>query len=314
MVELEPHSRDSIVDRWSVSPVLVTTAPFPQWHRLLRWAAQDAGRRGVTVVVASAVQAGEVAMSECFATALAALRKSKPRVQVRAIPARSDGSDLLGLSGAAGLVVTSAAAPHICELVMDADCPIVVVPDRESPPDGPVVLGVAPWTAEIVVESGFREAALRGVPLEAVRVWPGCANDAGRPGPLDPGATEAVARRLRRELKIALSFCAGRYPSVDVRPVFIEGRTAPELRRRAEHAQLLVLGRSVRSLELARRVGSPIEDTLRDPSCPVVVVPADGRRTHPRPLMSRGRRASAVSSARPHSHPRSVLAPRFGHG
>jgi len=264
------------VDRWSLKPVLVTTAPPGRWPRLLRWAAQDAARREVAVVVASALQPGEEAQSAQFASALAVLRKSTPRVQVRAIPTRTDGSDLRALSDAAGLVVISATAPRLPELAMDLDCPLAVVPDREPADNGPVVLGVVPWTAEIVLDSAFREAVMRGVPVEAVRVWSKPADDA-RPHPTDE-PVEAATGRLHRELLLALSFCMDRYPSVDVRPVLLEGDVVLELREYAKRAQLLVLGRSVRDLNLARRTGSPIEGLIRDTRCPVVVIPGDGRR------------------------------------
>lgn len=272
MVEPGTRGGPTLVDRWCSKPVLVTTAPTPEWRRLLMWGAQDAGRRQVGLVVASAIRPGEHTVGESFASALAILRKSKPPIRARVIPARADASDLLELSVTAGRVVLSATAPRVRHLVLNAVCPMVVVPDRDQTGEGPIVLGVAPWTAENVIESAFREAAARGIALEAVRVWSEGTDAVVPPGLSEPGPGDE-ADRVHRELDLTLSYWTGRYPAVEVRSVVTRGGATSELRRCAQHAQLLVLGRSVRGIDLAERVRSPIADLIGDVGCPVMVVP-----------------------------------------
>jgi hypothetical protein len=273
MIDLGTRGGATLVDRWASRPVLVTTAPLSEWRRLLTWGAQDAARRDVGLVVASAIHPGERPVGESFASALAILRKSKPPVRARVIPVRPDGSDLLELARTAGRFVLSATGPHVHDLAMNADCPVVIVPDLEQTGQGPVVLGVAPWTAEHVIETAFREATVRGVPLEAVRARSRGADAEALPRPTAPGTDDAESARARRELDLALSFWTGRYPDVEVRRHVTTGAATSELGRLAQHAQLLVLGRSVRGLDLAARVRSPITNVIGDVRCPAMVVP-----------------------------------------
>ena len=73
-----------------------------------------------------------------------------------------------GPSRRAGLVLGSVAVTLSCH----AFCPVVVVRDDDSAPDGPVVVGVngAPenW---YVLDRAFEEAEARGTRLVAVHVW-----------------------------------------------------------------------------------------------------------------------------------------------
>lgn len=262
----------TLTDRCSSRPILVTATASPTWRRPLEWSAEDARRRDVPLVIASVGQPADQPVGEAFAAALGVLRKSRPPVRVRVVRVRPDGSDLLRLSGTAGRLVTSPTGPQAAELVMNAECPVVVVPDREPLPGRqPVVVFIAPWTAEHVVDAAFREAASRRAPLNAIRVRAGRGNAAvgSAARPVDGTAGDGSGR----ELEVALSSGTGRFPGVDVERFVVRGDPEPEIHRWAELAQLVVLGRSVRGVDLARRVGSPIADVARGARCPTMVVP-----------------------------------------
>jgi nucleotide-binding universal stress UspA family protein len=138
-----------------------------------------------------------------------------------------------------------------------------------------VVLGVAPWTGDEVVERAFAEAARRRAPLLAVRA-----------------AVTGSAEDARWELEMALSACRIVHPDVEVGSMVTAGRAADVLVSLSRDARLLVLGRSTRGALLAGLVGSPVRDLLRAAGCPVLVVPSDGP---PHPSLLPGRRGRAFS-------------------
>ncbi|WP_028927874.1 universal stress protein [Pseudonocardia acaciae] len=258
-------------------PVIVAAGRSASAQAALRWAAVEAAGRGALLVVATptadAADAGQV-----FADALAEARAWAPAVEVHGVPLRPAGLAELDLD--AGLLVVASAAPDMLATAAEARCPVVVVPDAARPGSGPVVLAVAPWTAEPAIETAFRTAAALGARLDAIRVWFDPDATLGVPRPAAIAAFDATANRVGRELDGAVDAWSAAYPGVDVHRMAIEDDTVAALLAFGRCARLMVLGRSVRGLALAERVRSPLTALLRNTRCPVLIVPNDCPPSH----------------------------------
>jgi hypothetical protein len=143
-------------------------------HPAVRWAAAAAQRRGVPleVLVTADAPAGPVEHRSVFARTLSRLREAVPGLALTARAESGRTTDVLrARSTAAGLLVVPADLPDLAEVVAGSFCPVAVVPETAVAPDGPVVVGVAAWTAEETVELAFTEADARHAWLVAVRTW-----------------------------------------------------------------------------------------------------------------------------------------------
>ncbi|WP_330328834.1 universal stress protein [Streptomyces sp. NBC_00536] len=167
------------------------------------------------------------------------------------------------------------------QVIAAAECPVVSV---RSPHGGPLVL---PEEGEVVVgqqggveESAevlgvaFEAAAVRKVPLRAVRAWnlppvygysPGSMWLADQFGGLEPYEKAALEQ--------ALEPWRLRYPDVEVIEHVERGSAGHVLLTAASDAQLLVVGRQARESSLGARIGSVAHAVLHHAVCPVAVVP-----------------------------------------
>ncbi|MFF9180018.1 universal stress protein [Streptomyces misionensis] len=153
-----------------------------------------------------------------------------------------------------------------------AHCPVIVLRGRPEEPAAPgrVVLGVTEKGAcPAAVRFAAEEAALRGVPLEAVRAWRRPAHTtAGHPplsgeaAPAQEEAAEALEEALR-DLPDGLR--AQRRTA--------EGPARDVLVGASRDAGLLVVGVRRRSGRFGPRLGRVAHGVLHHARCPVAVVP-----------------------------------------
>ncbi|MET9173716.1 universal stress protein [Streptomyces misionensis] len=153
-----------------------------------------------------------------------------------------------------------------------AHCPVIVLRGRPEEPAAPgrVVLGVTEKGAcPAAVRFAAEEAALRGVPLEAVRAWRRPAHTtaghpplSGAPVPAQEEAAEALEEALR-DLPDGLR--AQRRTA--------EGPARDVLVGASRDAGLLVVGVRRRSGRFGPRLGRVAHGVLHHARCPVAVVP-----------------------------------------
>jgi nucleotide-binding universal stress UspA family protein len=189
-------------------------------------------------------------------------------------------------------------SPDAAAVVATSCCPVVVVPRTTPPPgaaEGPVVLAVAPWTGEDVVELAFDEASGQQAPLLAVRAWTEPGLDLGRRWPDPTAEWDRADERAHRELDLALAPWRAGHPEVSVRSVAVQDGAADLLVALSHRARLLVLGRSTRGAWLGGIATSPMTALLEAARCPVLVVPFEGP---PRATWLPGRERGGAATAR----------------
>lgn len=140
-----------------------------------------------------------------------------------------------------------------------ARCPVIVVRGDKAGLAGTperVLLGVGDSAkGSEAVRFAFREAAVRGCTLDAVRAWRCPAHEttdhpllAGDPERYHEGRASAV-------LDEALEETAGEYPTVRVRRATVEGPAHKVLMQRSAAADLLVIGAQRRDSHLGLHLG-----------------------------------------------------------
>ncbi|HET7329061.1 MAG TPA: universal stress protein [Nocardioidaceae bacterium] len=159
-----------------------------------------------------------------------------------------------------------------------AACPVVVVPDRETPEQDvprPVVVGVdASACSERALEFAFDRATTRGSSVHAVQVWQ---------APTAYGSYAGVhvldddADRLEQEAATMLAAAVGplreRYPRVGVEERVVRGHTVAELAGLSgDAADVVVVGSRGRAALAGMVLGSVSQGLLRHAAGPVVVV------------------------------------------
>jgi nucleotide-binding universal stress UspA family protein len=185
-----------------------------------------------------------------------------------------------GLGGFTELLVGSVAVT----LAAHARCPVVVVRsstvDSPLPVTGPVVVGVnGSPLSEAAIPFAFEAAAAREVPLRAVHTWLDL-DLAGAWVPL-PSVVDWTMVQANEE-RILVERLAGwqeKYPGVDVQRVVTKDRPARALLRRAEDAQLLVVGSRGRGGLAGLGLGSVSQTLLHKAPCPVAVIRPDALAT-----------------------------------
>lgn len=177
-----------------------------------------------------------------------------------------------GLGGFTGLLVGSTSV----ELAAHAHCPVVVVRARHvgdmPPSDGPVVVGVdGTPVGEAAIEFAYGEASRRETDLIAVHAW----NDLLETAFAASGAaldSIPLAEQAEETLAERLAGWQEKNPDVHVtREVVREGPTRALLKR-AEHAQLVVVGTRGRGGFRGLLLGSTSQHLLHHAPCPVAVV------------------------------------------
>ncbi len=269
--------------------------------RAVRWAAEDAGRRGVPLrlvhtfvpLTSYAPRAVDprtlhTAMRdrgrEWLDQASAVAAQAGPGLSVDAVLVEASPVTTLvresrdaalvvlgsrGLGGFTGLLVGSTAVG----LAGRARCPVVVVRGAYEETAGPVVVGVdGTPTGEAAIAFAFAEAAARGAELVAVHAWTDLLVEtavATSAGLLDLAPVEQQAEELLAE---RLAGWGQEYPDVRVTREVVHDRPARALLRHAEHARLLVVGSRGRGGFRALVLGSTSQHLLYHAPCPVVVV------------------------------------------
>ncbi|MCX4776220.1 universal stress protein [Streptomyces sp. NBC_01264] len=167
------------------------------------------------------------------------------------------------------------------QVVAAAECPVVSVRSAHGrpvavPEEGEVVVGQQGGVEESaeVLRVAFEAAAVRKVPLRAVRAWslppvygysPGSMWIADQFGGLEPYEKAALEQALEPwRLK---------YPEVEVVEQVEQGSAGHVLLTAASDAQLLVVGRRIRESAVGVHIGSVAHAVLHHSVCPVAVVP-----------------------------------------
>lgn len=280
-------------------PVVVGVDGSESATTALRWAAREAGRRGVPLRVVHAwlwplfhvplgpapgapPGAGLQAQAEhILADALATARSVAPDVLAESVLVVGEPATALmrvagratllvvghrGLGGFSGLLLGSTGIA----ISAHASCPVVVVrgSHREV---GAVVVGVdgsAPASGALV-EAAF-QARLRGAPLLVVHAWtapPGLDQlDAGSSGEaLDEGRQSGLSL-----LAAAAEDVASREPEVEVETRLVN-RAAAELVDASADAQLVVVGCRGAGAFTGMLLGSVAHALIHHAQCPVLV-------------------------------------------
>ncbi len=179
-----------------------------------------------------------------------------------------------GLGGFTGLLLGSTSV----EVAGRAHCPVVVVrgEDTSEGSGGPVVVGVdGTPVGEAAIAFAFAEASLHDADLVAVHAWSEMVFEAvvmGGAGTLD---FAPLAERADETLAERLAGWQEKYPDVRVVREVVRDRPAPALLRRAEGAQLVVVGSRGRGGFRGLMLGSTGQHLLHHAPCPVAVVRTD---------------------------------------
>ncbi|GAA0919124.1 universal stress protein [Pseudonocardia zijingensis] len=269
----------------------------------VRWAAAEAGRRGVPLRVVTAFDWDrkhpvgetdlaatyrETALSEArrhLADAAATAERTVPGLEVEqqlvvgapiaVLAAESERAQLVvvgdrGLGGITGLLLGSVSAG----LGAHAKSPLVVVRGNRDPdPAAPVVVGVdGSPLSEAAVAFSYEAAAARGVPLVAVHTWRELVGDLDLAPMLD---WDAIATDEAEVLAERLAGWGEKYPDVPVRRTSTRGRPGHALVEESARAQLVVVGSRGRGSLAGLVLGSVSHAVLHHSHCPVAVVRPD---------------------------------------
>ncbi|MGW3960642.1 universal stress protein [Amycolatopsis sp. NPDC005003] len=286
----------------SVRPIVVGVDGSTAATHAVSWAAQEAVRRDVPLVVVHACALVPVAVPyaealvpayhraqleygrEWLDAAESAAREAAPDARVSTDLARGSAAEQLiarsasaelvvlgsrGLGGFTGLVVGSIAVA----VATYGHCPIVVVRGADAGTEGPVVVGVdGSPTSAAAIPFAFRAAASRGVPLVAVHAWLDL--PLGGFGEIGVEVDWAVIEREQHALVGEwLAPARAEYPDVPVELVIARHRPAHTLLEQAENAQLVVVGSRGRGGFRGLLLGSTSHALIYHAACPVAVVP-----------------------------------------
>ncbi|WP_406369344.1 universal stress protein [Streptomyces sp. NBC_00647] len=195
--------------------------------------------------------------------------------------------------GATALVLGSRGRSGIAERLLGsvsltvaarAHCPVIVLRGGHGNQVGAgrhrrVVLGVGdPSQGDAATRFAFREAAERGVPLEAVRAWRSPAHETTDHPPMKGEPVRTHEQRAADILDEALSGASGDRPAVDVHRRTVEGTARKVLLEASAEADLLVVGvrRHDSHGHIGMQLGRVAHAALHHAACPVAVVPLRG--------------------------------------
>jgi nucleotide-binding universal stress UspA family protein len=131
--------------------------------------------------------------------------------------------------------------------------------------------------SEHALEFALAEARMRGGSVKAVSAWhvPVSAYNSGFvPVGVDPREFERIARSA---LDKTIEEAGAAEPGVSVMPILREGQPADVLVAEAREADLLVVGSRGRGGFKGLLLGSVSQQCAHHASCPVTIVPNDGR-------------------------------------
>jgi nucleotide-binding universal stress UspA family protein len=278
--------------------VVAVDGSSPSLHAV-SWAAEEASRRGVRLVVVHAClreryegdtpdeeepASERKVVHELLAAAVERARRRCPDVAVEAeVLPQETVSALLGLDhlspllvlgwrghgGLAGLLLGSVSL----QVASRATYPVVVVrgdPDHRRPWHGGVVLGAGPnGTAQELIGFAVEAAALRRTELHLVHAWHPDAVIPGRAVREDAGAPAQHAREL-----LAAVVLPDTPDGVTVRRSCAPGGAASVLLRAGADAHLIVVGAQPRhGRHRGLQLGPVNHAVLHHAPCAVAVVP-----------------------------------------
>lgn len=277
------------------APIVVGFDGSDSAGQAVRWAAQEAGRRELPLVIAHVAPAVETRGHEA---ALAQARRwltDAATAAGRAAPAVTTSAELLsgsvvdvlvgvstwadtlvlgtrGLGGFTGLLAGSTAIG----VTTRCRCPVVVVrsagPQVPPPASGPIVVGVNGGTADEATEWAFTEAALRDVPLVAVHTWTEGALSHGWDTVPYIVDFQALNDSMRAMLSDRMAQWRTRFPTVQLELVTTLDSPAHALAEQSRHAQLVVVGTRGHGPLAGALLGSISHALLHHAACPVAVV------------------------------------------
>ncbi|MFD9893744.1 universal stress protein [Amycolatopsis sp. NPDC059027] len=262
----------------------------------LRWAAEEARRRGTRLVLRHAMTlpdpggtltlppewyAGKRASSSSLLEAAASIAgEAVPGVPVFAQSMDTDPLTAL-LAGTAGAALIVVGPPEhgrllgwfygapVADLLAKARCPVAVVRGHARP-DGPVVLGVDGSPAgETAIDAAFTAAALAGAELLAVHA---CHD---RETMLSGGG-RAAQQKGWRLLGERLRSRAERHPIVAVERMVVAERPRHCLVTLSHQARLIVVGSRGRGGLSGLTLGSTGRTLTHHAACPVLITPPGG--------------------------------------
>jgi nucleotide-binding universal stress UspA family protein len=269
----------------------------------LRWAAEQAHLESMPLVLVHATKPAptvwpEPSMANPHATygtfreyspwllarAEQVVHQAAPDVEVRHRVAISDARQLLvEQSASAAMVVLGsrgrgAALSHLLGSVglgvaSRASCPVVV--HRPGHPgrvlDGVLVAADATEASRPVLELGFRQASLRGLPLRVLHYM----YDARSALVGAPMVGDLADEQVEEELALAESMAGLREDHPEVRVVVdvVRGLPAADLVRAGTRADLLVVGNHQRGAVSRLLAPSVANTVLEHATCPVALVP-----------------------------------------
>ncbi|MBX9360572.1 universal stress protein [Streptomyces sp. WAC04114] len=200
------------------------------------------------------------------------LRRAARKASVLVIGSRGRGGAAERLLGSVGLAVAGR-----------ADGAVIVVRGDHDNQRGPrsrgrrVVVGVPDEPADSqAVRFAFREAARRGVPVEAVRAWSVPAEESTDHAPFTGEPAHVHRQRAVEVLETGLRAPAEEHPGVEVRRRVVEGPARAALLDASADAALLVVGVRHPHGRFGTHIGRVTHAVLHHAACPVAVVPERG--------------------------------------
>ena len=266
----------------------------------LRWAVRHAALRGLPLrVLHAAGSAGPEAWAagrSMIAEAVAEARALRPGLTVTGdvidgqpvteLCAASETAEVVavagrGVGGFPGLRLGSVSAHLAAQargtvaVVHNPEVWLNLTPAAES--DLPVLVGSdSSPESERAIAVGFEEAALRGVPLVAIRAWqPPLIAHRGeiRQLHVDRAASDRSAQYAVRE---AVAAGRAKYPEVKVDTRVVSAGPAAAIVTASDDAQLVVVGSRGHSRITGPRLGTTADQLLRHVQCPIMIVRSGG--------------------------------------
>ncbi|MFE9028364.1 universal stress protein [Streptomyces iakyrus] len=213
----------------------------------------------------------EVTTEVVPAAPIPVLCRAARKSSVLVIGSRGRGGAAELLLGSVGLAVAGRADGTVIVVRGDHD-------NRTGPRSrGPVAVGVPGKPADSqAVQFAFREAARRGVPLEAVRAWYVPAEEAADHAPFTGEPAHVHRQRAVEALESGLRVAAEDHPGVEVRRRVVEGPARAALLEASADAALLVVGVRHPHGRFGPHIGRVTHGVLHHAACPVAVVPERG--------------------------------------
>lgn len=166
-----------------------------------------------------------------------------------------------------------------------AHCPVVLVrngaADGKPGHTGPIVVGIdGTQASEAAVAFAFAEASAQGAPLVALHAWAESVFETALAGPDAPLDWERQRQIAAETLAERLAGWQEKYPEVRVERDLVHDRPTRALRRCAQTARLVVVGRRGRGGFRDLVLGSTSQHLLHHATSPVAVVRTETAAQH----------------------------------